>query len=215
MRIIGSTKEYRLISVIRIVLITKILDVILDCIAYFFVSGVETNDNFLFLALTTTRAIMFFSHIIMFIVSAILFLMWFYRAYSVLKQQADLRYSASWTVWTWFVPVFCWFIPYQIMHDMYVHTDRLLAHNEKYSESPLNLSYVKEWWFFCILITLLDLKISVGIINVDLGIWGYIATAVLFVPLTITTIEVIKEYTWAESLLKEENTPQYGDECKL
>jgi Domain of unknown function (DUF4328)/Septum formation len=60
-----------------------------------------------------------------FIVSAILWLFWFHRAYRNVESfgTVSMRFGTGWAVGAWFVPILNWFRPKQIANDIWRGTD--------------------------------------------------------------------------------------------
>jgi hypothetical protein len=64
-------------------------------------------------------------HDVVFVVALLLFLSWFYRAYSNLPHVGirRLRYSTPWAIAGWFVPVMNFFRPKQLANDIWRGSD--------------------------------------------------------------------------------------------
>ena len=75
-------------------------------------------------------------NLIIIIVSGIVFIRWFRRAYFNLHQKTDYLYnSEGWAAGGWFVPIVCWYKPFQIMRELYEETDKILMNSiEGYKE---------------------------------------------------------------------------------
>jgi hypothetical protein len=61
-----------------------------------------------------------------FVVSVILWLVWFHRAYRNVESfgLVEMRFGTGWAVGAWFVPILQWFRPKQIANDIWRGTDR-------------------------------------------------------------------------------------------
>jgi Domain of unknown function (DUF4328)/Septum formation len=60
-----------------------------------------------------------------FLVSAVLWLLWFHRAYRNVESfgTVSMRFGSGWAVGAWFVPILNWFRPKQIANDIWRGTD--------------------------------------------------------------------------------------------
>jgi hypothetical protein len=86
---------------------------------------------------------------LIFICTAIVFLNWFRRAYFNLQSRVpDLKYSDSYAVWAWFIPIVNFYQPYQIAKELWIKTKTLLntANAKKYADSEDVI--INIWWFF-------------------------------------------------------------------
>lgn len=170
----------------------------------------------------TRQLVIYTAYIIAFIISAITFIYWFYRAYSNLrvKMPNQLDYSAKSAVYCWFIPFVNFYLPYVIMKSLYTNTHKYLLYkgDDRYTEK-LSTGYLGWWWFLWVAGRLLfkavnQTKIVSNIadkIVIDMLSDGF------GIILAIITIIVIKDYANAEKLLFEMNEtedelpPQYQE----
>lgn len=160
----------------------------------------ETNDlreQFL--------AIVFF---ILYITSAVTFIMWFRRAYSNLHVKINhLTHPEGWAAGSWFVPFINLYRPYQIMAELYNETAELLAKKGFKRKVNLDTTFVGIWWFLWLVSNLLanivfrmsnaatELDEFINMTALDMG------SDVLGIILSLITLKVIKTYAQAESFL--------------
>lgn len=80
------------------------------------------------------------------LVTAIFFIMWFRRAYNNLHKidSSVLSHSEGWAAGGWFVPIISFFYPYQIMKEIWRHTQRHISD----SREIRNTSLIGLWWTF-------------------------------------------------------------------
>lgn len=85
-----------------------------------------------------------------FIVSIIVFLNWFRRAYGNLHRIGikNLKHSESWAVWSFFIPIIFLFRPVQIMSEIWRETQRKIkSYNTVYSIKKEDF-IIGAWWTF-------------------------------------------------------------------
>ncbi len=147
-------------------------------------------------------------HLVVYIISAVTFIMWFRRAYNNLhKKLSYLNYSEGWAAGSWFVPVLNLFRPYQIMKELYVETDKLLKKRLEFYASQFNYSAIGIWWALWIISGILGqfvIRWSTQAETVDDFIIGSIAALisdVIAIPLAFITVKVIKNYSALETEL--------------
>lgn len=83
------------------------------------------------------------------IMCAIVFIKWFRRAYFNLQQllpKIGFRYSEEWALWSWFIPIFNLFGPFQIATDLIVHTEAYLFDKGLINHRS-NLRVIAGWWW--------------------------------------------------------------------
>ena len=167
----------------------------------FFPETFENND--------LRERIIGITSMIVFIISAVTFIMWFRRAYYNLgKKTIYLRFSDDWAAGSWFVPIISFYRPFQMMKQLFQETKKVLSLNK--IKTNLSTDIVVWWWTLWLINsfvgqfvfrysmradTLDELLIStkVGILNNLLGI-----------PLAVVAAKLIKEYSNVEPLLFEE-----------
>lgn len=144
------------------------------------------------------------------IVSGIVFIRWFRRAYFNLHQKTDyLTESEGWAAGAWFVPVLSWFRPFQIMRDLYVETDKILMTHVIDYKARTNMFVLVSWWTIWILNGFIGSSLLRGAFNVT-TIDGFISNTIshmvlsfLGIPLAFLTVHLVKKYSEMETLLIE------------
>ncbi|HLS30255.1 MAG TPA: DUF4328 domain-containing protein [Flavobacteriaceae bacterium] len=149
-------------------------------------------------------------YLIVYIISAITFIRWFRRAYYNLHLKLNyLDHKEGWAAGSWFVPIINFYRPYQIMKEMYQETKELLL---KKGIAPHGISsngLVHGWWGLWVLNNVIAQVAnrtakSAETLEVLLATTiAHIVVSILFIPLAIITVKVIKNYASAEPLLKE------------
>jgi len=148
-----------------------------------------------------------------YIVSIVMFIRWFRRAYYNLGiKTGSTEYNEGWAAGAWFVPIMNLFVPYRIMKELYEKTDQylILEANEPYAER-LKTNKITAWWtlwiiygFFSNIVARYAWRAEELPELINSEILSFVS-AVLFIPLCIVTVEVIKKYSDAENLFNEVN----------
>lgn len=74
------------------------------------------------------------------------YLFWFHRAYTSDRVDAQrLHNSPSWTVWSWFVPVVCWFKPCQLTTELWHASLRQETEPGAGGRQPAPVR-IRVWW---------------------------------------------------------------------
>ena len=143
-----------------------------------------------------------------YIISIILFIMWFRRAYYNLhKKVTYLSWKEGWASGAWFVPILNLYRPYQIMIEMYEETQELLLQKDSNSNLKLSTLYVGLWWALWSICGIIgnirhyiQMKTETIKEQTDITLLNIIYSIIL-ISLAIITIKVIKDYSKAESFL--------------
>ncbi len=81
------------------------------------------------------------------VVTGILFIRWFRRAYFNLHQKADnLSHTDGWAAGAWFVPFINLGRPYHIMQELFVESRRLLQNEDQVVPQSLTTRKIGFWW---------------------------------------------------------------------
>jgi hypothetical protein len=159
---------------------------------------------------------------IVYIFSAIVFIMWFRRAYYNLKHLGvKTSYGEGWAAGAWFVPILNLFRPYQIMRELYEISDMYIRSKDE-NHKANRLIFVGWWWALWVLIGVYDRVVNKVIERIDCAedyIFGTnmeVVSNILMIPLAICTIKVIKDYRRMEERITElYNTPFEEDEDQV
>jgi len=93
----------------------------------------------------TLRTVITVVNFIMLVVSMIIFIMWFRRAYYNLHCLSwhNARHSEGWAAGSWFIPILSLFWPYQIMEDIWRGTQNAIK--ERFG-APQSAAIIGWWW---------------------------------------------------------------------
>ena len=151
-----------------------------------------------------------FLYMIVFIISAITFIMWFRRAYFNLHLKIrPLLFSEGWAAGSWFVPIICLFRPYQIMKELFSETEAFLKRKNVETDDIFAVNRLGLWWALWIITNLVaqfTTRYTLEAKSVDEYTFVTMVSMVnnvMGVPLAIVTINIIKQYARAEVLLAE------------
>jgi ABC-type multidrug transport system fused ATPase/permease subunit len=85
---------------------------------------------------------------IIYVLSIVYYIRWFRRAYFNLNIIASpLRYKNGWAAGSWFIPVFHWIGPFQIMIELYSKTRLFLVKNNIQVPGKWIFILLGVWWF--------------------------------------------------------------------
>lgn len=201
------------VSLIQIILAIEsagFIIAILKFLIYFSENGIVYYENE-YNTLEIIYGYIAILYIIVSVISVITFLRWFYRAYDNLKiATKNTTYSSGWAIGFWFIPIVNLFMPYLVMKDLYVKTDRKLLHENILYRHRLKTNYIGWWWALWIIawwIGKITLRVGwnaeSGVIeSFDEHIFT-LAESICRIFLCMITIIVIKDYAEAEKMLFE------------
>lgn len=117
-----------------------------------YISEEQANSN------DIRQQIMAIVGIMAFIATAVVFLNWFRRAYGNLHRLGDktLRHSESLAVWSFIIPIVCYFWPLQIMNDIWDRTQYHIKNVDKNYKMRKDKFLIGIWW------TLFVISVLVG-----------------------------------------------------
>jgi len=166
------------------------------------VTGQMLNSN------DTREQIIGVLYIIIYIISAVIFIQWFRRAYYNLNIRTNCNHSEGWAAGSWFVPIISWFRPYQIMKEMWNKTADLI--NSKTSGYAVNSTLIIGlWWSLWVLSNYIGKYVlksafkAETIENFINNTIGDVAISILGIPLAILTVMIIKSYSLKEEKISE------------
>lgn len=90
-------------------------------------------------------------YVVVYIVSIVVFIRWFRRAYYNLGRRTECAHSEGWAAGNWFVPIISLFRPYQIMKEMWMKTTRLTLSKTQEKVQKDSVENIGIWWFLWIL----------------------------------------------------------------
>jgi hypothetical protein len=141
------------------------------------------------------------------IISAVTFIQWFRRAYFNLHSLVpNLTFTEGWAAGSWFVPMISFFRPFQIMVELYNKTIEKLEERKLIENQNFDISFLKLWWALWILVFVIDLKRLVisrsdMIDSLKQNTIIDMFQCLVYIPLSLLTIKVIKEYSNFENIL--------------
>lgn len=141
------------------------------------------------------------------IISAVAFIQWFRRAYFNLHSLVpNLTFTEGWAAGSWFVPMISFFRPFQIMVELYNKTIEKLEERKLIENQNFDISFLKLWWALWILVFVIDLKRLVisrsdMIDSLKQNTIIDMFQCLVYIPLSLLTIKVIKEYSNFENIL--------------
>lgn len=145
---------------------------------------------------------------LIYIGTAITFIMWFRRAYYNLHQAlTHLSFSEGWAAGAWFVPFLNLGRPYVIMKEMVYETQQLLVKESLIGQEKSRGRIVGTWWTFWIITSIVSnssvrIQLKSSSMDVLIATTGVnIFVSLLCIPLTIITVRMVKQYMAMEALL--------------
>jgi hypothetical protein len=134
---------HRAKTAVTLIWIVMFLDIISFISGYFqlnLILRVEDSNDF------REQAIAIF-YMIAYIISGIVFIQWFRRAYFNLHQKKEfLSFSEGWAAGSWFVPIVSLYRPLQIMKELYEETRDLLISKGETFHKDLTTNFLGLWW---------------------------------------------------------------------
>jgi len=159
----------------------------------------------------TREQIIAIIHLIAHIVSGVVFIKWFRRAYYNLHQVVKyLSYSEESAASAWFMPIIGLYRPYQIMKELYSETKKLLTQHklDKFARG-LSSSLLGLWWTLWIISAILGQVVFRYTVSAEVVDEMITATTmsmvsnIIGIPLAIIAVKVIQSYSSIEPLLNE------------
>lgn len=157
---------------------------------------------------------------------AVLILVWFYRVYKNLHTLGiRTKYAPLWAPFSFFIWGFNFFVPYQVMQEIWVKTQRIGLSKEKARYVPRSSSLVVVWWVAWVLYSLLIVVVYVlpmlGV-KPKLGLGSFLVVPIvinnIFLLSTIadiTLLALITQIRWfekdAKRRIRELKAPQNQD----
>ena len=200
-----------LLSFIWIVLIIEVLSLISSGMQYDLLQtisrGGEITDE-VATANDLREQLIAIIYLIAYIISGIVFIMWFRRAYFNLHQKVNtLSYSESWAAGSWFVPFVNLYRPFQIMKELYDETKKYITGRDGNTEIDLTTKFLGFWWALWIISGIFG-QINWRLFRNAETLSDFIASTtfdiaggLLGIGLALVTIRVIKDYSSVEKLL--------------
>lgn len=156
---------------------------------------------------------------VFFVMSGIVFIMWFRRAYYNLHQLGRrMQFSDTWAVWSWFVPILSFFRPFVIMKELFNTSELVLYKSGVKTIKNFPLIYLSLWWGLWLvdnfMVQLLKNMAPLGdefeqLYNESLF---YIAQSIVSIFAGLLLIKIIRAYDKREQLLYSQVGGKQADE---
>lgn len=158
------------------------------------------------------QSILALTNLVVFVLAATFFIMWFRRAYNNLHQLPwhNTRYTEGWAAGSWFVPVVNLWWPYQIMVDIWKGTQNALR--QRLGE-PHAATIVGWWWalFFAnILWSIITIAVGTtnGVDELLISTQLHLIGQIIDIPALLIAIRMIQRTNFFErELLIHSQTP--------
>lgn len=151
------------------------------------------------------EAIISLFYLVIFIGSIITFIQWFRRAYFNLGLLSNnLSTTDGWASGAWFIPIMSLYRPYQMMKEMFIVTNIILKTKVEGYKSMPSVKTVGVWWAFWIISNILGnivAQIQLNATAVEGMMTATLCQIILgffYLPLTLITVRLIKEYAFME-----------------
>ncbi|MGY6649728.1 DUF4328 domain-containing protein [Wenyingzhuangia sp. IMCC45574] len=179
----------------------------------------EEIDNAVLLANDSRQMVIGLIESVMRIISIVVFLCWFRRAYGNLHRLGInyLTYGESATIWTWFVPLLSWFLPVKIMNEIWNETqEKLKEFNTSYVVKSGGI-LIGTWWLLFIVTNVVaqfSLRGAFSVETVEQS--ANVSKSILFssaleIPEALLVIAIVSQLFKMETALAEEVTKQGGE----
>jgi hypothetical protein len=189
----------------------EVISVISDYFQYRLISGMvagEPIDMGLAESNDMRQRLIGITAIIVLIVSAIIYVRWFRRAfYNLETKTRGLQFSNNDAASCWFIPLLNLYKPFQIMDEMYRRTEILLSEQVKDYKASFTFYNIRWWWAFWILHNIagqIVFRMAMAAETADEILNATIfsmVTGLINIPLALIAILVIQDYTEKENLL--------------
>jgi hypothetical protein len=204
-------RAQNLIIILWIMLVLEVVALISGYLQYDLLSSVSNGYDIFYDAANVNdlrEMIVGIVYTAAYLVSVVLFILWFRGAYYNLHTKLDyLSYSEGWAAGAWFVPIINLYKPYKIMKELYEETKIQLGRNRIAHDGELNLNLPGIWWTLWILnnfVAQIAMRISLNAETIDellkMTIAGMVSS-LIGIPLTLITIKLVNDYAKVEPLL--------------
>jgi putative effector of murein hydrolase LrgA (UPF0299 family) len=220
----NKDRSNRLIIILWIYTGFVVLSSVSDIAQYFLLKKIATgNFNMLEVNANDMRqSIIGILLFLLYIGVAVVFIQWFRRAYYNLHQLSNtLSHSEGWAAGAWFVPFMNLGRPFLIMKEMMSVSENMLLRAGMISENKNRRRSVGIWWTAWIAISILNntnARIQTKSDSIDVLTASTLADVILsllFIPLTIFTVKMIRYYAELEALLPEIDKTKVTSELKI
>lgn len=211
----NSQRAKALLTIIWIVLGLEVVSLISSGLQYNLLQTVANGGDITIEAVIANdlrELVIAILYLIAYVISGVLFIMWFRRAYYNLHQKVkNLSFKEGWAAGSWFVPFVNLYRPFQIMKELYTETKKTLLEKDNSLQIDLSTKFLALWWTLWIVSGIFGqvvFRLSRNAETIPELITGtvlYIISGVLGVGLAIVTIKIIKDYSEVEGLLENQD----------
>lgn len=135
------------------------------------------------------------------IITGIVFILWFRRAYFNLHTKVDnLAHGEGWAAGAWFVPILSFFRPYQIAKELFERTQMFLSNGNGQVYDQKWQSTASTWWGLWvvgIILSFIGSKVAPAFgptVSSDAAMLFYVTSSLLTIPAAFFAIKVVKSY---------------------
>jgi len=133
-------------------------------------------------------------YIVVFIICAVRFIKWFRRAYFNIEAAGlNIDNSESAAAWSWFIPIYNLFAPYQIMKEIWIKTQKAYTENIK----PMN-NLIAMWWGAWVVYNIMEGQID----GIGASILGENVEAVAVMSIISSAVVILSNYLVIEVVEK-------------
>lgn len=203
----NKDRSDRLIIVLWIFTALKALTSISDISQYFLLKRIQTG-NFGMAEVNsndTRQSIIALVMLLIYVGVIIVFIQWFRRAYYNLHQVSkNLSHSEGWAAGAWFVPIMNLGRPYNIMREMMTVAENLLVKANLTQTDSRRRRSVGIWWTLWLIVTILsDTNTRIQAKSENITVLANttlidVVLSLLYIPLTIVTVQMIRKYAELE-----------------
>ena len=195
----NSGRSQKIIKILRLIILLELLMIIVSVISILELSkqpGETIREYVDFSNWEIIETAFLFLYLAIYLIATIRYIKWFRRAYYNLHViNKNVKYTEKWAVLGWFIPIFNYIIPYQIMKEIYVKTSEYLDLKDREF-----LRFVKIWWAGFVLLGLFSWLSfffnSNTLTHHDHIVNGYIQIlfSIVNIPFALIAIKVIQDY---------------------
>lgn len=203
----NKDRSDRLIIVLWIFTALKALTSISDISQYFLLKRIQTG-NFGMAEVNsndTRQSIIALVMLLIYVGVIIVFIQWFRRAYYNLHQVSkNLSHSEGWAAGAWFVPIMNLGRPFNIMREMMTVAENLLVKANLTQTDSRRRRSVGIWWTLWLIVTILsDTNTRIQAKSENITVLANttlidVVLSLLYIPLTIVTVQMIRKYAELE-----------------
>jgi len=133
-------------------------------------------------------------YLVVFIICIVRFIKWFRRAYFNIEAAGlNIDNSESAAAWSWFIPIYNLFAPYQIMKEVWVKTQKAYTENIK----PVN-NLITMWWGTWVVSNIIEGQID----GIGASLLGENVEAVAVMSIISSAVLILSNYLVIEVVEK-------------